>query len=229
MKSISAVRRFAIGDIHGCSRTFRKLLKKINLSLEDEVYILGDMIDRGNNSSGVLDYIINLREKGYKIFPIMGNHEKMLLDVLNKDSQYIHDYLKYYKSSDLLSETGNVKKRYSDLLKSLPYYYELDNCILVHAALNLTNENIFEDKKFMISSRYQLGNVDDLKGKHIIHGHVSYEIKIIRNNILTKQPIISIDNGCIYGKSRKGFGKLVCLNINTFEITTKNNCEIATE
>jgi serine/threonine protein phosphatase 1 len=62
------IRRFAIGDIHGCSRTFRKLIKKLNLSPDDEVYILGDMINRGKDSSGVLDYIIKLKKKVIKSF-----------------------------------------------------------------------------------------------------------------------------------------------------------------
>jgi hypothetical protein len=80
----------------------------------------------------------------------------------------------------------------------------------------------------MISSRYQLGKTERLKGKTLIHGHVSMEIKIIKSSIATRQPIICIDNGCIYEEQRSGFGKLVCLDIDTFEIITKKNCEIAT-
>lgn len=227
MEAKPNIRRFAIGDIHGCSRTFRKLIKKLNLSLNDEVYILGDMINRGKDSSGVLDYIIKLKDKGYKFFPLRGNHEQTLLNVLNNYPERIHDYLRQYKSEDLLSIKGNIKKKYLRLLESFPFYYELDNCILVHAALNLTDEDIFADKSFMISSRYQLGKTERLNGKTLIHGHVSMEMKIIKSSISTKQPIICVDNGCIYSDQRNGFGNLVCLNIDTFELITKKNCEIS--
>jgi serine/threonine protein phosphatase 1 len=220
------IRRFAIGDIHGCCRTFRKLITKLDLSPDDEVYILGDMINRGKNSSGVLDYIIKLKKKGFNIFPLRGNHEQTLLNVLSNYPDRIHDYLRQYKSEDLLSLKGNIKKKYLSLIESFQYYYELDNCILVHAALNFTDEGIFADKNFMTSSRYQLGKTERLQGKTLIHGHVSMEIKIIKSSIATRQPIICIDNGCIYGEQRNGFGKLVCLNIDTFELTTKKNCEI---
>ena len=61
-------RTFAIGDLHGCSRTFRKLiLENINLQKEDELYCLGDYVDRGPDSKGVIDFILELKEKGYKV------------------------------------------------------------------------------------------------------------------------------------------------------------------
>lgn len=227
METNPNIRRFAIGDIHGCSRTFRKLIKKLNLSIDDEVYILGDMINRGKDSSGVLDYIIKMKKSGFKIFPLKGNHEQTLLNIVNNYPDRIHDYLRQFKSEDLLSLKGNIKKKYLNLLESFQYYYELDNCILVHAALNLTDDDIFADKNFMISSRYQLGKTERLQGKTLIHGHVSMELKIIKSSIASHQPIICIDNGCIYGDQRSGFGKLVCLNIDTFEIITKKNCEIS--
>lgn len=226
METNPNIRRFAIGDIHGCSRTFRKLIKELDLNPDDEVYILGDMINRGKDSSGVLNYIIKLRKQGYKIFPLRGNHEQTLLNVVSNYPDRIHDYLRQFKSEDLLSLKGNIKKKYLNLLESFPHHYELDNCIFVHAALNLTDEDIFADKNFMITSRYQLGKTERLQGKTLIHGHVSMEFNIIKSNIATKQPIICIDNGCIYGDQRNGYGKLVCLNIDTFEIITKKNCEI---
>ncbi len=74
-------RIFAIGDIHGCRKTFEKLLKdKIQLTKEDEIYCIGDYIDRGDDSKGVIDLIINLRTDGYKIKILRGNHEQMMLE-----------------------------------------------------------------------------------------------------------------------------------------------------
>jgi len=61
------MRRFAISDIHGCVQTFQDLLLSIKLSEEDELYLLGDYIDRGPDSQGVLDTIFDLWDAGFKV------------------------------------------------------------------------------------------------------------------------------------------------------------------
>ena len=53
--------RYAIGDIHGGSKTFRALLDTLNLKHNDRLYLLGDYVDRGNDSKGVLDLILQLQ------------------------------------------------------------------------------------------------------------------------------------------------------------------------
>lgn len=73
-------RTFAIADIHGCYSTFCALLDQIMLTREDELYLLGDYIDRGPDSKKVVDLIIQLQADGFAVKPIMGNHEQMLLD-----------------------------------------------------------------------------------------------------------------------------------------------------
>jgi serine/threonine protein phosphatase 1 len=74
------VRKFFIGDIHGCSRTFRKLITdEINIRKNDEIYCVGDYTDRGGDSKGVASLILKIREQNYKINPLRGNHEQMLI------------------------------------------------------------------------------------------------------------------------------------------------------
>ncbi|MEO6813790.1 MAG: metallophosphoesterase, partial [Ginsengibacter sp.] len=66
-------RVFAIGDIHGCIHTFKKLLlDKIKVDKSDKIYCLGDYIDRGHDSKGVIDFILQLRSEGYEIHTIRG-------------------------------------------------------------------------------------------------------------------------------------------------------------
>ena len=75
--------RFAIGDIHGCLKTLKALVEnEIQLGKDDELFFVGDFIDRGPDSKGVLDYIGSLIRDGYKIQSVMGNHEEMLLESL---------------------------------------------------------------------------------------------------------------------------------------------------
>ena len=66
--------RFVIGDVHGCARTLRTLVEeRLGLTREDELYLLGDLIDRGPAVREVLEYIIGLREAGYAVASVMGN------------------------------------------------------------------------------------------------------------------------------------------------------------
>ncbi len=69
------MRKLAIGDIHGCNKTFKALLDQINLSKDDELTLLGDYIDRGPDSKGVIDTIINLQSSGYQVRALRGNHD----------------------------------------------------------------------------------------------------------------------------------------------------------
>ena len=71
--------KYVISDIHGCIRTFEALLKMLHFSISDELYLLGDYIDRGPDSKSVLDLILSMRNKGYKIAALRGNHEELLL------------------------------------------------------------------------------------------------------------------------------------------------------
>jgi len=65
---MSPKRNFAIGDIHGCLKTFQALLyQKIDLQRTDRVFLLGDYVHRGPDSLGVLDEIIDLMAKGYDV------------------------------------------------------------------------------------------------------------------------------------------------------------------
>jgi len=77
--------RYAISDIHGGSRTFRALLDRLDLKHTDRLYLLGDYVDRGNDSKGVLDTIWNLINAGYDVRPIRGNHDDMFHRVLMGD------------------------------------------------------------------------------------------------------------------------------------------------
>ena len=220
-------RRFAIGDIHGCFNTFESLLEDIlMLKREDQIFLLGDYIDRGPRNREVLDYIIELMEDGYQIFPLMGNHEYFVLRDLEfiektKVVSHIRDLI---ESKDLLDSNYNLGQRYVDFIKRLPYYYELDNFILVHAGLDFESEDPFSDKMSMIYARgYEVDRsmIDD---KILIHGHTPTTLGEIRNQIKRRKDLgrINLDNGCVFKmyelKKRNDLGRLCALNLDTFEL-----------
>lgn len=67
----------AIGDIHGCPRSLEALLDKLSEYNDRQFIFIGDYIDRGPDSRGVIDLLLDFRKEQDCIF-LRGNHEQML-------------------------------------------------------------------------------------------------------------------------------------------------------
>lgn len=72
---------YVIGDIHGHLKVLETLINKLNLHHDDHLVFVGDYVDRGPNSLGVIKYIHTLKEK-YKITTLIGNHEILMMKSL---------------------------------------------------------------------------------------------------------------------------------------------------
>lgn len=226
-------RRLVISDIHGCSKTFKALLKKIKLKKKDHLYLLGDYIDRGPDSSGVLDAIINLQTKGYLVFPIKGNHEQQ---VLKAEKEYDKRSFYYFmsrinKSDDLLTaKNKKLKKKYRVFLENLPLYYELDDFFIVHAGFDFSKKKPFKDESSILNIRKFKYDEIKAKGKTIIYGHVPTNLEKIEKSIKKRKKKIPLDNGCVYNKAHKFYDfhklrKLCCFNLDTYELICQENIE----
>ncbi|HIG03798.1 MAG TPA: serine/threonine protein phosphatase, partial [Candidatus Poseidoniales archaeon] len=66
---------WVIGDVHGYANVLTSLIEKLALGPNDHVVLLGDMIDRGPNSCGVIDIV----RDNSNIHSIKGNHEDMMI------------------------------------------------------------------------------------------------------------------------------------------------------
>ena len=86
-----AGRVVAIGDIHGCPAALAALIDALAPGRDDTIVLLGDYIDRGPNSRGVLDRLIALGGR-CRLVPLLGNHEEALLDAL-RDSNSLRRWL----------------------------------------------------------------------------------------------------------------------------------------
>ena len=71
------MRTLAIGDIHGCLRSLEALADYADFSADDTIVTLGDYVDRGPDSKGVIDFLIDLG-KSHKLVCLKGNHEIMM-------------------------------------------------------------------------------------------------------------------------------------------------------
>ena len=221
-------KRWVIPDIHGCSKTFKRLVKRLELNKEtDELFLLGDYIDRGPHSRRVVKYILKLREEGYKVRTLKGNHE----DIMMKSIQDPYLAAAWHQNGGLITlrsfkvtDPANIKQKYLDFFNSLEYYIVLEDYILVHAGLNFINLDPFEDRHAMLWIRG--GRVIPAKVgfRTIIHGHTPCNLKKIKEDIKKKNiPTISIDNGCVY--KAVGKGNLVALELNTRELVVQKNIE----
>jgi serine/threonine protein phosphatase 1 len=76
------MRTLAIGDIHGCSQALDLLLAQVKLTAADRLVTLGDYVDRGPDSRGVLDRLLRLRTV-CEVVSLRGNHEIMMLEARN--------------------------------------------------------------------------------------------------------------------------------------------------
>lgn len=225
-------KRFVISDIHGCSKTFKSLVEnKIQLTKDDYLFLLGDYIDKGIDSAGVLDYILYLKENDYQIFPLMGNHELNLLEASQEYSERMFRlFLKINKCKGIVDEQMKIKPHYLEFLQSLPYYYELEDFHLVHAGFDFRNEKPFENYKAMLEIRRFQADIKLLKGKKIVHGHTPTNFIDIQESIFSNASVIPLDNGCVYKKPHKmldykQMGNLCSLNLDSLELVFQRNIE----
>lgn len=81
----SAIRHIVIGDIHGCNLELNALVENLKLTKKDNLYFIGDLIDKGVDSVGVVKTVYSL-SRDYNVKLILGNHEeKFLRYVKNKE------------------------------------------------------------------------------------------------------------------------------------------------
>ncbi len=217
-------RRLAISDIHGCSKTFKALLQQLNLNESDQLFLLGDFINRGGNSLAVIKTIRSLQEQSLSIFCLRGNHEQTVMDIVKRWPQQLKPFLKKYDSTDLLNKEGRLRSKVYDFFQDSLYYIELDNYYLVHAGFDFKAEKPLKSYNKMLTIRKFTPKDELINSKQIIHGHVRQSLDKIQNNIIAAKKHFSIDNGCS-APNISGQGNLVCLNLDTKELIVQENID----
>ncbi len=209
-------RLFAIGDIHGCFDQFRELLEKqIGLREDDTIILLGDYIDRGPAIKKVIDYILKLRNEGYSIITLRGNHEQMLLASI--DSETNLDLWLFNRGLDTiesfgLSSINELDQVYVEFFQHLPYYHEIGDFLFVHGGFNDTIQDPFKDTHYMIWERTFIYRNPVFEGKTIIHGHRPVLPEACCDMVESGSRVIDIDTGCVY-KDSPGYGKLTAIEV----------------
>lgn len=201
-------RLLAVGDIHGCLDQLKTLMARVVPTPGDQVIFLGDYVDRGPFSAGVIDHLIEFS----RIFPatlfLRGNHEQMFTDYLEG-----HDPTAFFMNGGLKTlhsykRSGQwpVPSTHRAFIKNLLNYYETDDHIFVHAGLRpgipLTDQqcdDLLWIRREFISSDYDWG-------KTVVFGHTP-----LREPLLSETRL-GLDTGCVYGR------QLSCCDVRTRQI-----------
>ncbi|MGI8893593.1 MAG: metallophosphoesterase family protein [Bacteroidia bacterium] len=224
-------RNIVVGDIHGCCKSFRNLVSEvIKLTRKDTLILLGDYIDKGPDSKGVLDFIIELKREGYEVIALRGNHEELLIKTLDGDKNAEQQWLDMGGEEALLSfnvsSAHEIPEDYIVHLKRMGYYLEMDEAYIVHAGFNFEISDPFSDKEAMLTIRGYKPDKTLLKGKKIIHGHTPIKIDDVRKQIIDNNTLINIDAGCVFsGKEGKGY--LVAVELGSWKLYETKNAETA--
>jgi serine/threonine protein phosphatase 1 len=225
------MRQFVIGDVHGCNVSLLALLKKIDLKIDDELYFLGDYIDRGKDSKGVFDTIFKLRKAGQKVVCLLGNHEAMLVGALsgNKEDQYFwkqHGGKQTLKSFDIY-EMYDFPSLYSDFIETMPLMVEVGDYILVHGGLNFNQTDPLYTTQQMIWIRnwYQKINYEWLGKRIIVHGHTPQNYHVTQEQLdnLERDRVLNIDCGCVF--QERVSPRLACFELNSRQLYFQPNIE----
>lgn len=228
------MKKWVIPDIHGCAKTLKALLEQqVQPASDDLLIFLGDYIDRGPDSKGVVDYLMQLQANGQQMIALRGNHEEYLLLAIEKDKElragsifrrkknHLFDKWLRHGGDDTMQSFGlkhprKIPQAYLDWFNDLQLFTQQNNYLIVHAGLNFERRDPLEDHNAMLWSRTFVAQPEKIGGRVVIHGHVPVSLSFIQSQIADKtSKYIPLDNGC-YLKGNEGMGNLLA-----FELTTR--------
>ena len=201
------------------------MLDKIAFTKSDELFLLGDYVDRGPDSKGVLDRIMKFHNEGYKINCLFGNHEQEMINSRTDEEAKRH-WFKWGGIQTLESfrveHPREIPTKYVDFLLSLPRYIERDGYIFCHAGLNFEMPNPFDAEESLIWIRnwYNDINYKWLGNRIVVHGHTptdQHDIKTMLQ-LIDKEQYIDIDCGCYKSRKSAEQGYLCCFELEDREL-----------
>lgn len=208
---------YCISDIHGCSKTLAALLATLPLTEADTVYFLGDYVDRGPDSKGVLDIVMAMPNAVCH----KGNHEDMMLFALDNpynSESALHWYINGGKAA-LASFGDTVPEEYIVFLRGLKLITELPDFYLCHAGISRDAMNT--PKEMLLWDRDCLVDIGATGGRRLVCGHTPTQMDKIEE--LWKDKIV-IDGGCVF-KNHAGYGYLVALRLDDMKLFVQRNID----
>ncbi len=205
-----ALKTYAIGDVHGCAELLRQALAWIEADAGERparVVFLGDYIDRGPDSRGVIDILRRgPAHAGHEWIPLMGNHDAMAVAACaggamemrlwfsNGGIQTLESYAADRPGSRRLDPSAVIPAEDLEFLRSLRASFEDEARIYVHAGLRPGIPLAEQDPEDLLWIRWEFLESDDDFGKLVVHGHTPLESGVpeLRPNRL------NLDTGAVW-------------------------------
>ena len=189
----------AIGDIHGCAASLEALLEAIDPTDNDHLLFIGDYIDRGPDSRGVIEQLIELDETHDCTF-LRGNHEALMLNYLDLGAFNLWRInggittMQSYISDD--GASVEIPEDHEQFVRDTKLYHETNDYFFVHAGLKADmtikeNQEQFGEEVFL----WERGHLEASSfawEKPVVCGHTPHADPIDRDKLLM------IDTGCVY-------------------------------
>jgi serine/threonine protein phosphatase 1 len=173
------MRYYVMADLHGRFDLLKKAVDKIRetASGDYKIVTLGDYIDRGPESKQIVDMLIGMSQYPDTVC-LKGNHEDMMVQVLETPSPRMKDWWEGNGGDATWKSYGglnSIDTNHYKWMKNLPYYYESEKQLFVHAGVPQSEMNLPPKDKGkleeMIWMLYDKTDGRGWKGKHVVHGH----------------------------------------------------------
>ena len=124
-----------IGDVHGCYHTLKELVAKIKNKYPNiKIFCVGDLVDRGNNSFEVVEFVV-----AEKIQCVIGNHDFMFYSNMRDPFSLMAKSWNYNGAETTLAsykDKLNQIDKHLDLIINSPLFFNLDDCFISHAGIS---------------------------------------------------------------------------------------------
>ncbi|MDZ4745966.1 MAG: metallophosphoesterase family protein [bacterium] len=223
------MRRFVIGDVHGCVKTLRHMIEeRINWTPDDRLILLGDYVNKGPDSKAVLDYIAKLKSVATgtdNLITLRGNHDDIIIrKYINpmwsrgKDKPGIAATLRSFN----VGRVADIPRAYIEQLDELKLLHQEHDFICVHASFNTSDNSPFTNYESMLWDRTEDVDLTVTAGRRVICGHTPQTESEIRKRL--EHGKIILDGGCVY-VHRPHMGNLVAMNLDTYDLVVQKNIE----
>lgn len=192
-------RLIAIGDIHGYRAALETLLDEIQPDADDILVTLGDYVDRGPDSKGVIDLLIRWGRKT-QLVALIGNHEEMMLNVVQGEQSH-HGWLRYGGVETLESygfdgDLSFLPAEHREFFDSLGDFFVHDDYFFTHAAYDPQLELDQQPIELLRWHSLRAGIPDPhFSGKTAVVGHTASD----DGSILDVGHLICLDTNCYGG------------------------------
>lgn len=169
--------RYIISDIHGEYALFMRLMEKVNFCGTDELFVCGDMVDKGSDSVRLLKQLFSMPNA----VCILGNHEYAFLkyyrSIMKTSPADFDEVLKKLQNYFAFPDGALLDWQTADRLETLAAYFESSDFICVHAGLPVGN-NLrivppqFVSTEFLVNDRtFNSPNILPQDNKCVFFGH----------------------------------------------------------